>query len=197
MDLGEIVIDVDDVVAQFRRKFVDVANNVLGTDMRLEDCMDVYECEVAMQLTPAQNSRVWIEVNKKGFAADIEPMPGAVEAIEKLASRYDISFLTSPLKSSPTWVSDRRKWVRKHFGPTLADSIITTKTKFKVDADIFIDDRPEMIDAWWKHRVQRGGHLRMYHPIIFAWPYNAEYAEKAEVPSFHQWHEITEYLRCK
>lgn len=190
MNLKILLIDVDDVTAQFRRKFVDMANNILGTEISFESSLHCYEIEKGMNLTKAQNSKVWVEVNKKGFASSLDLMPGAGDAVENLSKKYEVMFLTSPLKSSDTWVSDRRRWMRKHFGRVLEDSIITTKSKFAVDGDYFIDDRPEMINKWTSERLRRCGSHSTPKPMLYAWPYN----EGTPAPRFRSWEDITKDL---
>ena len=59
----------------------------------------------------------------KGFEDDIpdiftlmDPMPGAVEAVQKLRERYDLYILSTAPWNNPTAWCDKLNWVKKHFG---------------------------------------------------------------------------------
>ena len=50
-----------------------------------------------------------------GIFALMEPMPGAIEAVHKLAEKYDVYILsTAPWKSPSAW-ADKVAWVAKYF----------------------------------------------------------------------------------
>lgn len=169
----EIGIDVDDVTAKFRQRIVDVANELFGWDKQLEDCTSTFEVEKAMNLTKTQNAKLWVEVNKRGYAQTLDVMEGAAAAIDALARRHNVYFVTSPLKSSETWVHDRTKWIRRHFGQTLSNSIIYTKRKHMVDVDVLIDDNVEILKKWADKRLERSDGQREIYPVVYHWPYNA------------------------
>lgn len=169
-----IGIDVDDVTGQFRRKFWEITNEECGLNLDFDLCCNHYDCEVGMGLTRDQEDKVWPHIAKKGFASTLELMPGAGDAIEYLASRYEVVFITKPFKMSESWFNDRYQWVLKHFGKTLAESINFTGAKHLVDTDFFIDDRPEMLDRWYDHRLERSYSFNgIPKSIAYPWQYNA------------------------
>jgi 5'(3')-deoxyribonucleotidase len=187
------LIDVDDVTAQFRQRFVDLANELFNRSWVLEDCTKIFECEKAMKLTKAENSKIWVQINKPGFASSLDLMEGAGDAIERIASRHDVYFVTSPLKSSPTWVSDRTRWIRKHFGTTLAKKIIFTKMKYMIDGDCLIDDNIDILSDWMTKRMARSPG-RPHWPMIYHWPYNVN--GSSMMPRFTSWPNIVAALQC-
>ena len=51
-----------------------------------------------------------------GIFALMDPMPGAVEAVQKLRERYDLYILSTAPWNNPTAWCDKPNWVKKHFG---------------------------------------------------------------------------------
>ena len=89
----------------------------------------------------------------KGFEDDIpgifalmDPMPGAVEAVRRLAEKYDLYILSTAPWNNPTAWCDKLNWVKKHFGgdenSPFYKRIILTHHKDLCHGDYLIDDRP-------------------------------------------------------
>lgn len=71
----------------------------------------------------------------------MEPMPGAIEAVHKLAEMYDVFILsTAPWKNPSAW-SDKVEWVTKYFDDVFHKRMIITHRKDLVEGDYLIDDR--------------------------------------------------------
>ena len=84
-----------------------------------------------------------------GLFSLMEPMPGAIEAVHKLAEVYDVFILsTAPWKNPSAW-SDKVEWVKKYFDdnnsspdtPPFYKRMIITHRKDFVEGDYLIDDR--------------------------------------------------------
>ena len=76
-----------------------------------------------------------------GLFGKMDPMPGAIEAVHKLAEEYDVFILsTAPWKNPSAW-SDKVEWVTKYFDDVFHKRIIITHRKDLVEGDYFIDDR--------------------------------------------------------
>jgi len=83
--------------------------------------------------------------NVPGIFALMEPMPGAIEAVEKLRRKYDLYILSSSPWENPTALGDKLAWVKKYFGDE-KDSLFYKKVIFSSAknlsrGDILIDDR--------------------------------------------------------
>lgn len=71
----------------------------------------------------------------------MEPMPGAIEAVHKLAEVYDVFILsTAPWKNPSAW-SDKVEWVTKYLDDVFHKRMIITHRKDLIDGDYLIDDR--------------------------------------------------------
>lgn len=81
----------------------------------------------------------------KGIFGLMEPMPGAIEAVYKLAEKYDVYVLsTAPWWNSSAWI-DKVEWIQKHFGidedSVLYKRLILSHHKNLNQGDYLIDDR--------------------------------------------------------
>lgn len=118
-DLPRIYIDMDGVTADFER--------MAGQ----------------MNLVPATLKRV------AGAYANLEPFPGALEAICKIeGGSYLVFFLTKIPSSNPYAATEKLLWMRQHL-PEFADRVIITPDKGCVGTsrDYLIDDHPEWANA--------------------------------------------------
>ncbi len=76
-----------------------------------------------------------------GLFGKVDPMPGAIEAVHKLAEVYDVFILsTAPWKNPSAW-SDKVTWVTKYFDDVFHKRMIITHRKDLVEGDYLIDDR--------------------------------------------------------
>lgn len=76
-----------------------------------------------------------------GLFALMEPVKGAIEAVNTLAEHYDVFILsTAPWKNPSAW-SDKVEWVNKYLGDVFYKRIILTHRKDLCMGDYLIDDR--------------------------------------------------------
>ncbi|MBR3940755.1 MAG: hypothetical protein IKJ71_01170 [Bacteroidaceae bacterium] len=76
-----------------------------------------------------------------GLFALMEPMPGAIEAVQLLAKHYDVYILTTSPWNNPTAASDKIGWVKKHLNHIFHKRVIITHHKELLQGDYLIDDR--------------------------------------------------------
>ena len=84
--------------------------------------------------------------NIPGIFALMDPMPGALEAVDKLKEKYDLYILSSSPWENPTALGDKLAWVKKYFGGDGQENIFFRKVIFSSvkqlsRGDILIDDR--------------------------------------------------------
>lgn len=84
--------------------------------------------------------------NIPGVFALMDPMPGALEAVDKLKEEYDLYILSSSPWENPTALGDKLAWVKKYFGGDGRENIFFRKVVFSSvkqlsRGDILIDDR--------------------------------------------------------
>ena len=71
----------------------------------------------------------------------MEPMPGAIEAVNLLAKHYDVYILSTSPWGNTTAASDKIEWVKKYFGSVFHKRVILTHHKDLLKGDFLIDDR--------------------------------------------------------
>ena len=78
-----------------------------------------------------------------GIFALMEPMPGAIEAVHRLAKKYDVYILsTAPWKNPSAW-ADKVAWVTKYLDDVFYKRLILSHHKDLLKGDFLIDDRPK------------------------------------------------------
>ena len=76
-----------------------------------------------------------------GIFALMDPMPGAIDAVHRLAEKYDVYILsTAPWKNPYAW-ADKVAWVTKYLDDVLHKRLILSHHKDLVKGDYLIDDR--------------------------------------------------------
>ena len=71
----------------------------------------------------------------------MNPMEGAIEAVNKLAEKYDVFILsTAPWENPSAW-ADKVKWVKKYFNEVFYKRLIISHRKDLCKGDYLIDDR--------------------------------------------------------
>ena len=87
----------------------------------------------------------------QGIFAKMDPMPGAIEAVHKLAEKYDVYILSTAPWKNPTALNDKLEWVKIHFGgekdSPFYKRLIFTHHKDLCHGDYLIDDRPSKCGA--------------------------------------------------
>lgn len=101
-----------------------------------------------------------------GLFSLMDPMPGAIEAVNTLKEMFDVYILsTAPWKNPSAW-SDKVLWVQKYFGEIFHKRLILTHNKHLCiqPGAYLIDDRPRHgaskfgeIGFSWEATVSRTG----------------------------------------
>lgn len=160
-----VLVDIDGVLADFVSVYLGIVEYQLGKVFRPAD-VTVWDVGNALGLDEDEKAVVHEELFSPGVAFFMKPYEGAVQFVEDLKNHgLDPWLLTSPLKESPTWCSDRRRWVDRHFGRDMGRKLIFADRKELVAGRFFIDDKPSNLVAW-KDRNPEGT------AILWDAPYN-------------------------
>jgi 5'-nucleotidase len=118
--------------------------------------------------------------HEKDFFLNLPPMPGAIEAINAIASRgYIVKICTRPVLS-PYCAQEKYEWVRKHLGPEWVPRIIMTCDKTLVSGALLIDDHPNA----------KGERFPSWRQVLFDAPYNKENVDLPRLTSWENWERI-------
>jgi 5'(3')-deoxyribonucleotidase len=152
-----LLVDVDEVLADFQTPMFDALYDLYGRRLTPEDC-DVWDCFSCM--TPYERKGVFTVISSPGWATALKPLPGSQEGIKKLREIVDIYAVTRHFETSHTWVHERDEWLKKHFDFTGKD-VIHTSAKYLVKADAFLDDNPDHLTKWLAEHP--GGLAMLWH----------------------------------
>lgn len=99
----------------------------------------------------------WKLADETRFHRDyLEPMPGALEAVNKVRSYGDrVWAVTSPPRSVRGWDYDRREWLQAHFA-CLREDVVSSPDKSMWGGDVLVDDYPKNLRKW-RAGAGRGG----------------------------------------
>lgn len=163
-----LLLDVDGVVLDFRRMFVETASRVTGRsfDMKTVDDRE-WSMRRSLNLDRYENDAVWDAIKRPGVARDMNPLPGAVDAVRKLIKQTDFYFVTSPVPCE-TWCHDRREQLTSLFGKiAIEDRIIFAKSKHIVAGDVFVDDHESTVFKWVQHQRMIRPSARVLEGVIW------------------------------
>lgn len=184
----EILIDVDGVVVDFVTPVLETLHLINGNTYALDM---VTEWDIVRCLGLDRDD--WAEctqmIQAPGFARNLKPLPGAIEAVKLLSKDHDVYFCTADWRGSTTWVYDRNHFLTDHFGP-VGKKTIHTSFKERVYGDILIEDKASTVLNWTK----RWGNLAM----LIDRPYNRRFRDAddnlVEVPAetnrVYNWEQI-------
>lgn len=141
-----VLVDVDEVLADFQGPALDIMYDVTG---RRYVPLDFEVWDIFSILSEEERQAVFERIEVPGFCSSIDPKEGAIEAIKEIQTFADVYPVTSPFHSLP-WVVERTKWLGDFFGWKKSD-VVFTSAKFLVGGDALIDDRPENVIKWSEH----------------------------------------------
>ncbi len=78
-----------------------------------------------------------------GVFALMDPMPGALEALERLKKKFDVYILSTAPWDNPSAWSDKLNWVKMHLSPYYVKKLILSHHKNLLKGAYLIDDLPK------------------------------------------------------
>lgn len=78
--------------------------------------------------------------SKEGFFLKLEPLPGAIEAVNLLRNKFEVYILTAPSYKNPLCYTEKRLWIEKWFDLEFSKNLIICHNKALVKGDFLIDD---------------------------------------------------------
>jgi 5'(3')-deoxyribonucleotidase len=115
-----VFVDMDGVLVNFEKAFIEYHKTTTGY------LSELYQNDP--DLIP-------------GIFREAEPIPGAIEAVKKLAHVYDICVATTSPWDMPYAAGDKMFWIQKYLGQEFYKSMTITHRKDLLHGDYLIDDR--------------------------------------------------------
>ncbi len=140
-----IAVDMDEVIADVRPKFLDLYEQEYGRRPEREE----YWGKKIYQVNGATHIRNFLF--EKGFFADLPVMEGSREVLEWLHGRYEIYITTAAMEFRAS-LEDKYDWLHRHFPFIHWKNMVFCGDKSVIRADYMIDDHPHNL----RHFVGKG-----------------------------------------
>jgi 5'(3')-deoxyribonucleotidase len=133
-----LAIDMDEVLAGTLGKQLDCYNRRYGARVRPADLEGVELAEIV-----PSGHRQWVleMMHEPGFFANIPPMAGALEAMERLCRRHRV-YIVSAATETPGPFHDKMDWIAGHLPRFPTQRIVFCGEKSVLDVDYLVDDTP-------------------------------------------------------
>lgn len=176
-----ILVDMDDVLADFEAKFLEDWKKKFLNHPHIP-----LNNRKAFRIEEDYPSELKKEVegifSAPGFFENLDKIPGGKEALIKMQEiGHNVFICTSPISKYANCVLEKYRWVEKNLGYEWTKKIIMTKDKTLVFGDILIDDKPEhtgLKKPAWKH-------------VLFEKSYNQHISTKPRI-TWNNWEKILE-----
>ena len=145
-------IDLDGVVADFSKGWVDFYNRDFGADLE-PDLVVAWDGLTTMTHFEDMGAfwRWSSDLDGRSLFWHLETFPGAVEALRELdAEGHHIVILTTKPHFA---IADTHEWIAAHEIPT--NEIHILEDKWRIDCDVYLDDGPRILPDLVAHRPDR------------------------------------------
>lgn len=143
-----IAIDCDGVLSDWHALAFPIMNKLLNANHSTKDVKnwDIYH------LIDDETIKETFKdlLNNSGMIEHLPVYDGAQKAIEEIKKIAEIYIVTSPMGKYHDWIIHREKWLKKNFDIS-SKNVVHTAAKYLIQADVFIDDKPENIEKWYSY----------------------------------------------
>lgn len=169
-----LLFDLDGICCNLMKKWLAVYNQDYDDNLTESD---ITSWSWDAFVKPECGKRIYHYLNRPGFFADLEPIPGCIEALDRLQHICELVVVTASPKEA---AGDKMAWVRRHLPMVPRGNIVVTYRKDLVRGDFMFDDAPKNL---------------IHHPstrIMLDYPYNRDFHECHRV---HSWAEAEALIR--
>lgn len=144
-----IFLDLDAMVTNLQLKIVGLHNAQHGTQLGVDAFQFDAEGEFFLAMPDGALISAASYLNEDRVFIDLEPLPGALEAIDELRRLGDLLIVTAPSRNDDS-ASDKLRWIRAHL-PVSRKKVALIKEKWHLRGDVFLDDWPENLRNFRRH----------------------------------------------
>ena len=190
-----VAIDCNGVLADWLGYVIPVANilfnkNIKQSDLTGWDLYDIID-------DPKAKTTLYDYLNQTKMILDMNPYEEALRGMSALKEFADIYIVTSPMMNYPNWILHRNKWLKTHFGID-KNHVIHTSAKHLVQADLFIDDKPENVVNWSRYgnNVYSQAVLWKHDHVKFEPKLNEDFWQNdMEIIHTNDWNKVLEVVK--
>jgi 5'(3')-deoxyribonucleotidase len=158
-----LLVDMDGVLADT----MGGAFDYIGNDLAHEDIAEYWFTGL-----PAK-SLILEAFRSKGFYTNLDVITGAVRAINRLRSEFDVVVCSAPIQGAEYCEEEKREWLEKHWDREFAEAAIMTQDKTLVSGKVLVEDNPYIGEGTWQ-------------PILFDQAWNRD----SDLPRMYGWHDL-------
>ncbi len=133
--MKRIAIDMDEVIADFHPKLVELWNQHFAEQLTTEE-LNLFDLQ---QHDPKKLADIFRLVDEIDFFADLPVIADSQQVIARLSEHYEI-FITTAAMLLPSSFHAKYNWMRRHFPTIQPDHIVFCGNKSIINADYMIDD---------------------------------------------------------
>lgn len=183
----KIGVDIDGTIKYTQRAAVQVFNEALDRQVKVEDIRSFYLDE-AYGLTAKEGKKLWRKLESKIYAKGL-PREYAAAVLMKLAETGHLIYFITARPGMPHIRKVTESWLQKHDFPFNGENLfMSAQDKAKVaqelGIDLFFEDAPAHLD-----RLTAAG----IPTVIVDAVYNRDY--DADVPRITDWADVVEMVR--
>ncbi|MDI3256346.1 MAG: 5'(3')-deoxyribonucleotidase [Kyrpidia sp.] len=156
-----LLIDMDSVIVDLMSAWCRRYNADWNDNLTPEDIL-TWEWEKYVK--PECGRRIYQYLDEPGMFLHLEPLPHAIEVLERLSNRYEILIVTS---SRRTAMAEKDAWVTRHLPFIGRKNLILAHRKDRICGDLLFDDAPHNLESF-----QRTGRTA----VAMDYPYNRQVA---------------------
>lgn len=175
--MTRILVDLDDTIAQWNLRY-DQGLEKFDRNHTIPRAHEMTQFNLYEGRSSTEQMVISAVMNEPGFYRDLDPMPGAYDALwEMHDTGLEVFLVTSPWISNPTCASDKLAWVGGFLGQDWMHRTVITHDKTIVAGDILIDDKPKIT----------GYATPSWTQVIFDQPHNQDVTDRVRLTNWRDW----------
>lgn len=164
-----VLLDMDNVLFDWSQGLYRLADRLAehaGCPNPLPPTAEWTDYDILQLTDGTERSRglVLDALNDPRLYPSLQPLPGAVEAVNALTQVAEVFVCSTPSYTNPRCAQAKHDTLLEHFGPGWAKRLILTHDKTLVHGHVLVDDKPRI----------RGQHRPSWTQVVFDQPYNRD-----------------------
>ena len=179
-----LALDCDDVLAKFTEQSLSLLNEFNNSNFQESD---IDQWDFFKKFLPEDKLDDFFEfLADREIIKNLNPFEEALNHFDELRKYFRIYIVTSPMSSYSNWIPHRNEWLKKHFDIP-ASKVIHTSAKYRVHADVFVDDRTSSVEKWIKQWGNEG------NGILWKKQGNLSHGSKVIINYTNDWKDVLKY----
>lgn len=170
-----LLIDMDSVICDLMSEWHKRYNRDFNDNLTIER-LQCWNSEKYVK--PECGMKIYNYLKEPNLFLNLNPLPNAIEVLERLQTKYDILIVTS---SVSTAFAEKEMWIEKHLPFIKKQNLIFAHRKNMIVGDLLFDDAPHNL-----REFSATGRLA----VAMDYPYNRD----VNVPRVRNWLEFERYL---